>query len=183
MKRKSDLLPELTMTAVRPARIDELDGLLDIVAAVIRHMESQGIHQWDDIYPDRATLQKDVAKQHMRVIEVNGRLAGMVSINDEQSNEYRNVPWQYSGKALVVHRLTVDPEHQRKRLASQLMDFAEREGADKGYESIRLDVFALNPAAIFFYIRRGYRKAGTVRFRKGPFLCYEKLIHNAPLRK
>jgi ribosomal protein S18 acetylase RimI-like enzyme len=169
------------MTAIRPARIDELDGLLDIVRAATRHMESQGLHQWDDIYPDRATLQQDVTKQHMQVIEVNGQVAGMVSINDEQSHEYRNVLWQYSGKALVVHRLTIDPEHQRKKLASQLMDFAEREAADKKYESIRLDAFEQNSAAIAFYKRRGYRKAGTVLFRKGPFICYEKRIHNHPV--
>jgi ribosomal protein S18 acetylase RimI-like enzyme len=166
------------MTIIRPARIDELDGLLDVVRATIRHMESQGIYQWDDIYPDRATLQKDVEKQHMHVIEIDGLIAGMVSINNEQSPEYRTVPWQYPGRVLVVHRLAIAPEHQRKKLASQLMDFAEREAADKKYESIRLDAFVPNLAATAFYERRGYREAGTVLFRKGPFLCYEKAIHH-----
>jgi len=164
------------MTAIRPARIDELDILLGIVRSTIRQMESQGIFQWDDVYPDRATLQKDIEKRHMQVIENRGEVAGMVAINDEQSPEYQEVPWQYSEPALVIHRLIIDPAQQRKKLASQLMDFAELAAADAKCESIRLDVFVWNPSAITFYKKRGYRQAGTVYFRKGPFLCCEKHI-------
>jgi RimJ/RimL family protein N-acetyltransferase len=56
------------------------------------------------------------------------------------------------------------------------MDFAERHAADGGYDAIRLDVFTLNPVATALYERRGYRRAGTVRFRKGEFFCYERPV-------
>jgi hypothetical protein len=42
--------------------------------------------------------------------------------------------------------------------------------------AIRLDAFTLNPGAIRLYEGRGYRKAGSVRFRKGMFNCYEKAV-------
>lgn len=164
------------MTVVRPARRDEVDRLLDIVKAATRHMDAQGIYQWDDIYPDRATIQTDIEKQHLQVIEVDGQLAGMISISDEQSPEYKNVPWRYPGRALVVHRLTIEPAYQRQRLATQLMEFAERIAQIQGYDTIRLDAFTQNPAAIGLYERLGYEKAGTVLFRKGVFFCFEKSV-------
>lgn len=46
------------------------------------------------------------------------------------------------------------------------MDFAERFADENGYEAIRLDAFTGNPGAVALYERRGYRKAGVVRFRR-----------------
>ena len=57
------------------------------------------------------------------------------------------------------------------------MDFAEEDAATKGYHTIRLDAFTQNPAAVALYERCGYRNAGTVRFRKGIFFCYEKKLN------
>jgi hypothetical protein len=51
------------MTVIRPAQITELNRLLEIVSAATHHMESQGIHQWDNIYPDGTTLKADIEKQ------------------------------------------------------------------------------------------------------------------------
>jgi hypothetical protein len=33
---------------------------MDLVKACIANMQSQGIDQWDDVYPDRGTVQRDV---------------------------------------------------------------------------------------------------------------------------
>jgi ribosomal protein S18 acetylase RimI-like enzyme len=137
-------------------------------------MESEGIHQWDHIYPDRATLQTDIEKRHMQIIEMDGQVAGMLSINDEQSPEYRKVQWHYPGRALVIHRLTIAPTHRRQRLATRLMEFAERTAEIQGYDTIRLDAFTQNPGATGLYEHLGYKKAGTVQFRKGLFFCFEK---------
>jgi ribosomal protein S18 acetylase RimI-like enzyme len=139
-------------------------------------MDEQGIPQWDDIYPSRAILNADIENKQMYLIEVGGRVAGLTVINEDQSPEYAGVAWKYEGRALVVHRLTIHPDFQRRKLASYLMDFAEETAAAQNYDCIRLDAFARNPAAFAMYEKRGYRRAGIVRFRKGDFFCYEKKI-------
>ncbi len=164
------------MNPIRPANMTDLESVITIVGNAVRFMDAQGIYQWDHIYPDRATLRADIENRHMHVIEHNGSPAGLTVLNEVQSPEYADVSWAYSGRIIVVHRLTIDPGHQRRKLASQLMDFAEREAASWGYAAIRLDAFTMNPAAIALYERRGYRRAGLVHFRKGPFFCYEKAI-------
>lgn len=155
---------------------EELDVVHAIVKAATHHMDAQGIPQWDEIYPDRETLSKDIERQELHIIEVEDRIAGIIVLNEDQSPEYAALQWMYPGRALVVHRLTIDPAYQRKGLATRLMDFAEETATNKGYDCIRLDAFIRNPAACALYETRGYRRAGKVHFRKGEFYCYEKAL-------
>jgi len=154
----------------------ELDAVYNIVKNAIRHMDEQGIPQWDDVYPSKEKLAKDVERQEAFVIETDGRAVGFIVINEEQSPEYAGVEWKYSGRVLVVHRLTIAPGYQRRGMAARLMDFEEDVATVEGYDCIRLDAFIPNPAAVGLYENRGYRNAGIVRFRKGEFCCYEKAI-------
>ena len=162
------------MGIIWQAKINDLELVTVIVQKARRHMDACGIPQWDDVYPNEAILRADIDDKHMWIIEVEWRVAGFVTLNTEESPEYEAIEWQYPVNAFVVHRLTIAPEHQRSGLASRLMDFAEEEAVSRGYASVRLDAFTQNPGAVAFYERRGYRKAGTVRFRKGLFFCYEK---------
>ena len=77
----------------------------------------------------------------MYVIEDAGTIAGFVTVNEDQSPEYENVPWSYSGRVFVVHTLTIRPSYQCKGLASQLMDFVEKQATSTGCDTIRLDTF------------------------------------------
>lgn len=159
---------------IRLAHKSELEVLDGIVKDATKHMNEQGIPQWDETYPNKEILSKDVERQEMHVIEAQGRVAGLIVMNEDQSREYAAIQWAYHGRALVVHRLTIHPAHQRIGLATHLMDFVEKTAAIAGYNCIRLDAFTRNPAAFTLYENRGYRKAGVVHFRKGEFYCYEK---------
>jgi len=164
------------MNTIRIASINDLERAVEIVGTAVLRMNEQGIFQWDEFYPDKSVLRSDIDNQHMYVIENTGRVAGLIVLNEEESHGYSDIAWAYPGRVLVVHRLTIDPEDQGRKLASRLMDFAELEAASKGYDAIRLDVFSRNPAAIALYERCGYRKAGTLSFRKGIFFCFEKPV-------
>lgn len=164
------------MMRIRLAHKKELEVLDGIVKDATKRMDEQGIPQWDEIYPNKEILWKDLERQEMYVIEAGGRVAGLIIMNEDQSPEYAAVEWMYPGRALVVHRLTVHPAHQHKGLATHLMDFAEETAVIRDYDCIRLDAFTRNPAAFTLYENRGYRKAGVVHFRKGEFFCYEKAI-------
>jgi GNAT superfamily N-acetyltransferase len=161
---------------IRPASFGELATLFTIVRDATRHMDSQGIAQWDELYPTREILAGDIERSEMHVIESEGGAAGFVVLNEHQDPEYAAVGWLFQGPALVVHRLTVHPAHQRRGLASRLMQFAEEWAAARNYASVRLDAFTGNPGACALYANRGYRKSGIVRFRKGEFYCFEKAI-------
>jgi ribosomal protein S18 acetylase RimI-like enzyme len=159
---------------IRIAQINDLEAAAAIVRDAAQSMNEQGIYQWDEIYPNNAVLQKDIEQRHMHLMVRGGEIVGLITLNEEQSPEYGDVSWSFQGRVRVVHRLTVAQRHQGKGLASRLMDFVETDAISQGYDAIRLDAFTLNPIAIHLYESRDYKKAGTIRFRKGLFFCYEK---------
>jgi ribosomal protein S18 acetylase RimI-like enzyme len=161
---------------IRSATLEDLDAVMELVRSCTRHMDEQGIHQWDEIYPDEGTIQEDILEQHLRLVERNGDILGIIALNDEQPPQYQGVNWQFSGKALVVHRLAVAPTHQRHGLARKLMEYARCYAEARDYNTMRLDAFVHNPSAVKLYEDLGYRQAGTVSFRKGPFFCFERPV-------
>jgi ribosomal protein S18 acetylase RimI-like enzyme len=161
---------------INQASIQDLPVLQKIVRDCISLMESQGIHQWDDVYPDQTTLQSDIDTKTLWVARIAGNIAGMIALNEHQEKEYQQLSWQYNGRILVVHRLVVAPSYQRQKLAIRLMRFAEDYAAGKKYDAIRLDAFIQNPFAVGLYRRLEYSQSGTMKFRKGQFYCFEKRI-------
>jgi len=156
----------------------EITQLLDVMALIKRavaHMEKQQIFQWDDIYPDEATLKADIETKTLYGIFVSQHLAGIVALNTEEPPEYQDIPWQFNN-ALVVHRLCVHPDYQNMRIARKLMLFAEQFARENQYTSIRLDTMAENPIAGNLYRKLNYSERGLVTFRKGEFICFEKLV-------
>jgi len=161
---------------IRTGSPEDIDSIMNLIRLCIIHMESKNIHQWDEIYPDKKTITKDIEKHELYVLEEDGNLCAFIVLNEFQSPEYKEINWEFPGKTLVVHRLSVNPSVQGKGFAKKLMQFAYEFAKKQGYESIRLDAFIKNPAAIALYTTLGYKKAGIVVFRKGPFFCFEMRI-------
>jgi GNAT superfamily N-acetyltransferase len=169
----------MTTVAVRLAGSEDLDAVMEMLGLCITAMRAEGIDQWDEIYPNRPRLLDDVQAGTLYLGAVDGgqEVAGAMVLNDFQDPEYADVPWAITGVAVaVVHRLMVSPRHQGKGVARALMSFAETRARELGFGAIRLDAFAANPAALRLYRGLGYREAGGVTFRKGPFRCFEKAL-------
>jgi GNAT superfamily N-acetyltransferase len=159
---------------IREASAADIEPILEVVAACIAGMRRRGIDQWDEVYPDRATIEGDVQEGTAVVAIADQTIAGFAVLDEHQEPEYGEVPWRFTGRAAVMHRMMVAPSVEGRGIARALMTFLESRAASSGYSSIRLDAFIDNPRALRFYERCEYRHAGQVRFRKGDFLCFEK---------
>lgn len=141
-------------------------------------MRGDGIDQWDEIYPDEATLSADLANRDFLLLMQGETLLSAVVVNAEQPPEYESVEWRIreTDSPGVIHRLCVSAEAQGKGLGAKTLRAAERFAFARGHRCVRLDAFSKNPRALRLYESAGYRKAGSVTFRKGTFFCYEKLL-------
>src|SRR5437773_7706431 len=171
-------VPLSTQCATRLAVERDLNPLCSLLQDCIDDMRAHGIDQWDDVYPSRATLLADIQSGTGYVAILFGSdLVGFLVLNEYQNPEYANVPWSINDvPTAVVHRLMVHPTHQPEGLARFLMRFVEDRAIMLGYSAIRLDAFTANPRALRLYQNLGYRDAGGVIFRKGPFRCFEKAL-------
>lgn len=153
--------------------------VIRIVARCTQTMREKGIDQWDTVYPDLEGIYDDARERSLFIAREGDLCVGSVCLNRIASEQYKSVAWTCVGdNVLVVHRLCVDPEWQRKGIASALMNFAERFARSEGYACIHLDAYSGNARAVDLYERRGYRRRGQVCFprRTLPFVCFELRI-------
>ena len=168
--RKSDK-PEI----IRSLSVRDLECSVSLFSEVVRELADSEIDQWDEKYPTSCDVNADIHDGNAYGFFVGDMLASYMTLNRFNDKEYLDV--EFSGDtetALTIHRLAVTPSFQSRGLAGKMIDFAEEYALCRGYASLRLDVFSLNPAAIHLYEKKGYLRRGTVNFRKGAFHLYEK---------
>ncbi len=165
---------------IRLAQKSDLERVLQITRLCAREMELREVFQWNEHYPDRQSFVNDINNSELYVYCIQDIAVGCVSICALMDEVYRKVTWKTNGKnSVYVHRLAVDPKHQKQGVGGKLMDFAEHESKLNGIDSIRLDTFSQNTVNQNFYKKRGYVKLEDIYFplqSEHPFHCYELLF-------
>ena len=165
---------------IRLAKKSDLDRVLQITRLCAREMESRKVFQWNEHYPDRQSFVNDINNSELYVYCIKDMAVGCVSICALMDEVYHKVAWKTNGKnSVYVHRLAVDPKHQKQGVGGKLMDFTEHESKFNGIDSIRLDTFSKNTVNQNFYEKRGYVRLEDIYFplqSEHPFHCYELLF-------
>ena len=162
---------------IRTAKREDSITAINIYKKAIEAMNSNGIDQWDSLYPNEEILSNDISNNHMFFGEYNNEIVSVFVLNQNYDEEYINGDWQYKeAPFFVVHRLCVNPSFQGRGIGMMTMKCIEDFLKDNGIEAVRLDAFSLNPAALKLYEKLGYKKVGEVNWRKGLFYLYEKKI-------
>ena len=165
---------------IRPANISDIESILDITKSCALHMIDNGIFQWNEHYPDKASFINDIENRELFVYSIDEKVVGCISLCNEMDEVYEPVHWKtINDNNLYVHRLAVYPNFQKKGLGKSLMDFAENYAKDKSYVSVRLDTFSENKRNLKFYESRGYHRLDGIYFPKQskfPFYCYELIL-------
>lgn len=161
------------------ATSNQIDEIMAVYSSAITAMEDSGIHQWNEIYPDKTTIANDICKNQMYVGIIDNKIAVCFALSEDCDEQYKNGKWAYpNSKFCVIHRLCVSPEFQHKGIASQAMSYIEKLCKSVGYNSIRLDCFTLNPYSKRLYDKAGYKVVGYADWRKGRFELREKILQN-----
>lgn len=172
-------LAEIIEPKILKAQLCDLEEVFRIYLNGKKELERNGIYQWVDSYPTREIVEEDIKKEALFVLKEDTEIIGAINLSEEQEAEYQTVNWKFDdSKVLVIHRLVINPKHQKKGYAQKLMEFAERFANQHNYTSIRLDAYSQNDRVINFYKTRGYCIRGKVNFpeREFEFLCMEKQV-------
>ena len=173
------ILPAAASLTVRRAAVADLPALLALVRRVVPLMQASGNLQWSADYPNEAVFANDIARGHLWVAELDGVVAGVAALTQDQDAEYVQADWDVAEPALVTHRLAVDPAAQGRGVALALMAQAETQAQTQGLRFLRVDTNSENAATQRLFPKLGYRFAGEISlaFRPGlRFFCYEKRL-------
>ena len=164
---------------IRLATPTDIPALLALLRRVVPLMRETGNLQWDDQYPNEAVFSQDIAKQQLWVAVIDGQLAGVAALTEDQEPEYTQVGFDLTQRAIVTHRLAVDPLFRGRGVANALLVQAETLALARNILFLRIDTNSENKVTQQLFPKIGYRYAGeiTLSFRPGlRFLAYEKRL-------
>ena len=164
---------------LRLAKQEDLPGIMALIRRVVPAMRASGNLQWDDSYPNAEVFLRDMHLAQLWVAEDAEQLMGVAAITTDQEPEYAEVGWNLTERAVVVHRLAVDPDFQGRGVAAAMMRQAEAVALERKILVLRLDTNSQNEATQKLFPKLGYSFAGEIGlgFRPGlRFRCYEKRL-------
>lgn len=169
---------------IQPCRLSDLEALCAVgretYDETFRSMNTPETMQryLDEAFnPQKMLAELENENSRFYFLYANGDLAGYLKVNFAPAQSDLNDP-----DSLEIERIYIKRAYKGKGLGKSLMDFSIRlaEEAGKGYAW--LGVWEKNEAAIAFYEKMGFEKAGRHSFRMGDELQSDWIL-NKSLRK
>ena len=99
----------------------DLPELCSLLERAKETLKRQHIFQWDDMYPDKAALTRDIGRGELSVGVEQGCIRVFYVLNRECNQEYENGDWKHQDVFFyIIHRLCVDPDFQGRGLGDRL---------------------------------------------------------------
>ena len=164
---------------IRKAEKQDLDDIMQVYKSCVDGMIAIGIDQWDESYPNRNIIKKDLEIGDYYVGLIDNEIVAGIKIDSVQDPTYLSINWaDKTNNFMVVHRLCTKTKVWNQGVGKKMMEFAERLAKKNNCISIRLDTYINNPKAIAFYKRLGYNQLGNIKLKpeKDIYYCFEKLL-------
>lgn len=164
---------------IRLALTADVPKIMHMVSKVVPLMRAAGNFQWGDDYPNPEVFANDITIGQLWVAELEDKVVGVSAITTDQDPEYADAGWNIKEKAIVTHRLAVDPGCQGMGIAKALMNQAEVVAKASGIAILRVDTNSENMATQALFPKLGYEFSGEISLAKRPglrFFCYQKLL-------
>lgn len=163
---------------IRKANMNDLEKIMKIIKATVEEMKDYNNTQWDENYPSDKDFVSDIKKQDLYVDEIDGDVAGFICLNYEEPEEYVDLNWSSNKKAMVIHRMAINPSFRKKGIASKLVDFAEKLAEENSVSYLKSDTYSINSKMNAFLTKCGFIKIGEMSFlgKEKSFYCYDKIL-------
>ncbi|HCQ6326185.1 TPA: GNAT family N-acetyltransferase [Clostridioides difficile] len=163
---------------IRKANMNDLESIMKIIKSTVEEMKTYNNTQWDENYPLEKDFVSDIKKQDLYIYEVDGEVAGFICLNYEEPEEYLGLNWSSNKKAMVIHRMAVNPNFRKTGIASKLVDFAEKLAVENNVSYLKSDTYSINSKMNLLLTKSGFIKIGEMSFlgKEKSFYCYDKIL-------
>lgn len=162
----------------RKALAGDAGHIWQILQDAIAQRKADGSTQWQDGYPNPATIKKDIDKGYGYVFLESGIIVGYAAVIFDKEPAYEAIEgnWLTNGAYVVVHRVAVAKDATGKGVATAIMKAVEQIALANAVHSIKVDTNFDNFAMLKILDRLGYTYCGEVYFRGTPRKAYEKVL-------
>lgn len=163
---------------IRKASLNDVDSIMDIIKSTVEEMKTYNNTQWDESYPQAKDFIKDIESEELYVEAEGKEIKGFICINYIEPKEYDDLNWVSNSKAMVIHRMAVNPKFRQQGIATKLIKLAEQLALDNNVVYLKTDTYSINTKMNSLFKKCGFNLVGEMSFlgKEKTFFCYDKLL-------
>lgn len=164
---------------LRKASLEDLDAIWEILQDAIAQRKKDGSTQWQDGYPNPASIREDINNGFGYVLVEEDRIIAYAAIifGIEPAYEAIQGKWLSNNPYVVVHRVATAEHFKGKGIATQLFLLIEALSIQNKVFSIKVDTNFDNKPMLRILEKLNYTYCGEVFFRGSSRKAFEKLLH------
>ncbi|MFV0558376.1 MAG: GNAT family N-acetyltransferase [Enterococcus sp.] len=152
---------------IRKSQSTDLLAILAIINEAKLYLAQQGSSQWQNGYPNQATIQHDITLQHSYVLVVNHEIAATFVLQETPDANYSQIyagAWQRADEAYTtIHRIAISAKFRQQNLASHMIHFSIQQSRNLGFNQLRVDTHEKNRPMQHLLTKNGFTKVGKVK--------------------
>ena len=162
----------------RQATFDDQENIWEILQQAIERRKIDLSNQWQDGYPNPASIKNDIENNFGFVLEAENEIIGYAAIIDELEPAYEIIEgqWLSNQKYMVVHRVAVSNKYIGKGIATIIFHEIEKIVISRKIHSIKVDTNFDNIPMLKILDKLGYTYCGEVYFRGSARKAFQKLL-------
>ncbi len=163
---------------LRAVQLSELDVAMTIIDGAKVHLRKQGIDQWQNGYPDQASISSDILSGKGFFVVDSGAILGYLCIDFDGEPAYETLQgtWATGKPYVVVHRMALADAARGKGISSTVFQLVEEVSLAKGVEFFRIDTDAANAKMQHILRKNGFTYRGTILFDNSEKIAFDKTI-------
>lgn len=164
---------------LRLAKLSELNTIWRILQDAIIQRKMDGSNQWQNGYPNEATLKEDIQEGVGYVLIAENSIIAYAAIifGIEPAYNEINGKWLSNTDYTVVHRVATSKAFKGKGIATQLFLLIETLSIKHNIFSIKVDTNFDNAPMLRILEKLNYVYCGEIFFGGAPRMAFEKILH------
>ena len=163
---------------LRKATLEDQEVIWKILQQGIKRRKEEGSNQWQDGYPNTASIENDIEKNYGYVLESENKILGYAAVIFELEPAYEIIEgvWLSDEEYLVIHRVAVSEEYIGLGIATKIFQEIEKVAISNNTFSIKVDTNFDNIPLLKILDKLNYTYCGEVYFRGSARKAFQKLL-------
>jgi len=153
------------------AQIEDIPAIIEITKDCRSFLKSNGIPQWQGIYPNEETYLEDIKQNRLYVLKDEDRPIAMFALvyPDHNYDYIEDGKWLNDAPYIAIHRMGIFSSYRSRGYAKFIFDYVKSK-----YSHIRVDTHKLNERMNKSLKNSGFIYTGVVYMEdKTPRNAYE----------
>lgn len=167
----------------RKADSTDIPAVMAIIGQAQAYLREHGIDQWQNHYPNAATIRRDIERKNSYVLQKDGKAVATVAVSFDGEKTYDRIyegEWMSRGPYAVIHRIAVDDRWKGLGLFSLIVRHVEGLCRSRGVPCVRVDTHEKNRSMQSALKKNSFQYCGVICLDDGSKrIAFEKAVPDA----